>query len=441
MWFNASGLAVLLASLFVGRTLASLDDAVVPLRVASLNTWGLLISKQRALRMSAIASYFSKSDLDIVLLQEVWLESDYTSLDQSMHAAFPYSQYYPAGIFGSGLAIFSRFPIVDVGFMRYSLAGRPERMSHGDWYAGKGVALARIRHSRLGIVNVFTTHTVAGYRRSSLDGYYALQRLTEMYELLRYVDSESSPSHITIVGGDLNDEPAQPSYSLTIGKRALYTPRHGHLRSVWEDNADVPVEQRMTSGLEGNSFTKSDQLTAQLDHLFYIPNGRIHADQAEVILTESIPDADLSYSDHAAISSTFACRTSRQFEVEIRPPSPSAAEDVLNVLDEMKQAIEGRQATIRNYKVGMAISILLLLSCTACVFILHFHLKGHWAILVAAMLMPLATYIGMVYFYLGMYATPEELSALREFQNEWTLWASQRLPAFSWPLSPSRLQQ
>ena len=423
--------------------MASLDDSVVPLRVASLNTWGLIISTQRALRMSAIGSYFSKSDLDVVLLQEVWLESDYKSLDQSMHTTFPFSQYYPAGIFGSGLAIFSRFPIVDAGFMRYSLAGRPERMAHGDWYAGKGVALARIKHSRLGIINIFNTHTVASYKKSSVDAYYALQRLTEMYELLRYVDSESSPSQITIVGGDLNDEPTQFSYRLTIAKRALYTPRHGHLRNVWDDNGDVPVEQRMTSGLEGNSFTKSDQPMAQLDHLFYIPNGRIHADQAEVILTESIPDTDLSYSDHAATSSTFACRTSRQFEIEIRPPSPSATEDVLDVLDELKQTIGARQTTASNYKIGMAISILLLMSCIACVFIFYFHLNGHWSILVAAMLMPLATYIIMLCFYLGTYATPEELSALRTFQNEWTLWASQHLIAFSWPSlsSSNQLQQ
>lgn len=108
-------------------------------RVATLNTWyihlhhvlrGLLISKDRSIRMSAIAQYFtntlSLNHPDAVLMQELWVESDYEQMAAGLRDTYPYSQYFPAGIVGSGQACFSRFPIVSIRYAKtivYTLFG------------------------------------------------------------------------------------------------------------------------------------------------------------------------------------------------------------------------------------------------------------------------------------------------------------------------------
>ena len=95
---------------------ATINDDSIPLQVASLNTWGLIFTPFRLPRMQAIADKFSNSDFDILVMQELWVESDYTQMASAMHNRFPFSQYFPAGIVGSGQACFSRWPIVDIDY-------------------------------------------------------------------------------------------------------------------------------------------------------------------------------------------------------------------------------------------------------------------------------------------------------------------------------------
>lgn len=65
---------------------------------------------------------------------------------------------YISGALGSGLAILSRYPIVSTSYFRYTLAGRPLKVFHGDFYVGKGCASACIDHPDAGLIEVFTTH-------------------------------------------------------------------------------------------------------------------------------------------------------------------------------------------------------------------------------------------------------------------------------------------
>ena len=271
---------------------AIITDDSIPLQVASLNTWGLIFTPFRLSRMQAIADKFANSDFDLLLMQEVWVESDYTQMASAMHSRFPFSQYFPAGIVGSGQACFSRWPIVDIDYRRYSLAGRPERIFHGDWYSGRGASMCKVKHPDLGYINVYNTHLVASYTKNGAKDIYAMHRLSELYELVAFVDETSREEGISILAGDLNTEPEDRPYRMLQRERVLYTPlRRSVLRSVWDDNPEVPVEQRMTSGLPGNVFP-SDGLK-QLDHILYLNNGRLKSASAEVILTDSVPKEGL----------------------------------------------------------------------------------------------------------------------------------------------------
>lgn len=68
-----------------------------------------------------------------------------------------------SGVFGSGLTVFSKFPIISSSFYPFILNGKPLQVFHGDYYVGKGVGTVRLNHPQLGYLDVFNTHLHAGY--------------------------------------------------------------------------------------------------------------------------------------------------------------------------------------------------------------------------------------------------------------------------------------
>jgi sphingomyelin phosphodiesterase 2 len=59
---------------------------------------------------------------------------------------------------GSGLALFSRFPIIEAAVHPYSLNGTPIDVVAGDWIVGKAAAYIVIDHPVLNQVQIFNTH-------------------------------------------------------------------------------------------------------------------------------------------------------------------------------------------------------------------------------------------------------------------------------------------
>ena len=133
------------------------------LRILSLNCWGLkYISKLRNERLTEIGTQIAAADPppDIVGLQECWTQQDYNAIREKTQHLLPYGKFYFSGIFGGGLVILSRWPIIESGMTQYPLNGRPAAFYRGDWFVGKGVAHARIKMgpSRRDIAEVFCTH-------------------------------------------------------------------------------------------------------------------------------------------------------------------------------------------------------------------------------------------------------------------------------------------
>lgn len=65
---------------------------------------------------------------------------------------------YFSGVFGSGLLVLSRFPIVSALFHTWSVNGYFHRIQHADWYGGKGVGLCRIRIGTDQYVHLYNAH-------------------------------------------------------------------------------------------------------------------------------------------------------------------------------------------------------------------------------------------------------------------------------------------
>ncbi|OLL26819.1 Inositol phosphosphingolipids phospholipase C [Neolecta irregularis DAH-3] len=175
------------------------------LSILSLNVWGLkYISSHRLSRIKAIAHSIRSSTYDVLLLQELWVLSDYTYLQTQISHLFPYSHHYASGLFGSGLAIFSRFEIVDTEFTEYKLNGHPLAVWRGDWYVGKGIAWAEILVSGRRI-EVFNTHYHAPYGQQ-MDT-YMVHRLSQAYQLRRQIRKALARNSLVICAGDFNSSP------------------------------------------------------------------------------------------------------------------------------------------------------------------------------------------------------------------------------------------
>ena len=130
------------------------------LKVATFNIWGLLTSKDRSERVSAITRYFTKNprSLDILCLQELWMSDDYRTIRAALNLEFPHAHYFKSGVVGSGLAVFSKYPIIEAWWKGFSITGKAHRIFDGDWYAGKGIGAVKIKHPVVGPIDVFNTH-------------------------------------------------------------------------------------------------------------------------------------------------------------------------------------------------------------------------------------------------------------------------------------------
>jgi sphingomyelin phosphodiesterase 2 len=118
------------------------------------------IAEKREIRLRALGDRLSTSEYDLICLQEIWVYGDFQYIQEKVRKFLPYSHFFFAGFLGSGLAIFSRWPILATSMFQFQLNGRPTAVWRGDWYAGKGVGTALIRHHTGMEIEVFTTHVL-----------------------------------------------------------------------------------------------------------------------------------------------------------------------------------------------------------------------------------------------------------------------------------------
>ena len=218
------------------------EDAVNPtsppvpasLNILTLNCWGLkYIAKLRRERLYEIGHQIAIAapQPDIVGLQECWTQEDYCSIRRLTSTILPYGKFYHSGIFGGGLAILSKYPIVNSSMVQYPLNGRPTAFFRGDWFVGKGVACASILlpssapgRLRGEIVEVFCTHLHAPYEREPNDSYLC-HRTAQAWEIAKLMRAAAERGHTVIGLGDFNMVPLSLAHQLIEA--------HAPVRDVW----------------------------------------------------------------------------------------------------------------------------------------------------------------------------------------------------------------
>eukprot|EP00158_Paraphelidium_tribonemae_P003872 Partr_v1_DN26433_c0_g1_i2_m23900 putative Sphingomyelin phosphodiesterase 2, neutral membrane (Neutral sphingomyelinase) len=312
-------------------TLINQLNSSMELRTLSLNIWGVpLVAKNRKQRIEAIAEYLQQSQLDIIGMQEIWIKEDYLHFTSALVQRFPYTYYFRSGVIGSGLAVFSRFPIVEVSMKRYSLNGRPQRIQHGDWLGGKSVGLSRIRLPTGQLVDFYNTHLHARYVVDQMDSgkdEYLAHRLAQVWELGQFV--RHTRRNLVVVVGDLNFSDDNVGYQLltlddrfggvamvdcfvsTTADPVKLERMEAELKAAGVEVGSaqwVDALEGITSQAPSNSYSppsgRSD-FTERIDYTFFYPCAGFELICARCALLKRVPGAKFSYSDHYGILSLF----------------------------------------------------------------------------------------------------------------------------------------
>ncbi|MBX3179454.1 MAG: endonuclease/exonuclease/phosphatase family protein [Candidatus Hydrogenedentes bacterium] len=247
------------AALFNGRTGAPTDfaesaalrepppaaPAPVTLRVVTFNIQDLYLrSQDRPRRMKAIAAKLYTLDPDIVGFQEAFIAADREILMRELAPSrLKYFEYYPSGTVGSGLLIASAFPIQEAWFHRFTASNPFYKVWEGDWWAGKGVALARIALPEGGLIDFYNTHAQAGYGNPAYDAVRAQQ----MRELADFMNASRCPTAPALLAGDMNCRPGDPEFEIAVSGAGLARVMIGesridHLFAAESDAYTVEVE-------------------------------------------------------------------------------------------------------------------------------------------------------------------------------------------------------
>ena len=307
------------------------------LRVFTLNVWGLPAPVGRHVpeRLAAIAAHFPTLDCDLALFQEVWTEPARALLVEAGRAAgYEHVWHRSPARSGSGLLVLSRLPLHRPRFTPFALGGLPQRITHADYYAGKGFVLFDVDPGE-GPVTVLDTHLHARYD-PGVDEYVGHQA-AEIIEIAAALRKVRNP---LIAAGDFNVRPGSRRHRVLVELGGLV------------DAAATLGAPEATSTTDNPYRRGRAQEDSRIDYVF-CRDGATRAARpvsVERVFDEpiEIAGAEGAYSDHAGVLAAI--------EIGSRPrpepaPDPGAYALAAKLLEEGRAIAKRRR---RNERVGAA---------------------------------------------------------------------------------------
>lgn len=259
------------------------------LRVATLNVWGLPepITQEPGARLRAIGRTLPELALDVVAFQEAWYPKARRILREAGDRAGLVHAWSPEARFGgSGLLVLSRHPIERARFAPYALGGLPQRVSHGDYYGGKGYVNLRIATPE-GPVAFVDTHLHARYAGDVPHAYMG-HRSGQVVQLALGTLHLAEP---LVVVGDFNFVPGSAEDRVLRGLSGL--------RDLAQEAGDAEPTVLRSNVFRAGS-TKPDR---RVDFVFGRDgrHDRVRSVSARRVFDSPIPGRDLAPSNHAGV--------------------------------------------------------------------------------------------------------------------------------------------
>ncbi|CAH8677989.1 unnamed protein product [Schistosoma rodhaini] len=322
-------------------------------KVLTFNCWAVFFPSstvRKEDRVNAIASKLSVGDFDVILLQEIWLESDYRKLRNILDEKYPYSNYFYCNLIGTGMCIFSKWTIECVFTHPFTANGYPHLIHQADYYCGKGIGLARITSKEGFRINFYVTHLIARYELDRMLDKYNGHRISQLVEVMEFVRMTSTGSDAIIITGDFNLESNTSaielfSTSLKLSDAwlnntvALKNTNITDLESegCTCDRADNPYRNQLWTNTYGNGerldyiFYRSGP---SIIYSFYIPSyAKLVCDSCWLDMRK-VPDDPhgLHYSDHEGVAASFTITRLRN---PVKPEGETMSTSELNRLRDL----------------------------------------------------------------------------------------------------------
>ncbi|KAG5436953.1 hypothetical protein PCANB_001363 [Pneumocystis canis] len=393
------------------------------IRILSLNCWGLkYISNYRKERLDFISERIASEDYHVVGLQEVWVYSDYENLRNKTKHKLPYGKFYFSGIFGSGLVILSKFPIQSTSMYRYSLNGKPSAFYHGDWYVGKGVAIATLLMPNGKKLEFFNTHLHASYEKDKDS--YLCHRISQAWEISKLISSAFAAGKIIIIVGDFNSTPDSIIFKIISFNVSI--------SDSWNINLDQnqcvekPLNQKkiieklcLTCDSPINTWRMKkwkkypEKCEAKRLDYILIDTSWFKVKCVKLAFTETIPSLDCSYSDHFGIDAIIELMNNPTNS----DPGKLKIEDLEIVQQEFNNYINRVKKSSYFRTVYFFISLIVIIGLHISIFWSHNIYITFSLFLINTVILSTSIFTSLYGFIFGWW----ELRTLSEFQEEISL--------------------
>lgn len=395
------------------------------LKIATFNVWGLYISRNRVIRMKAIAEKLRQSDYSIIGLQEVWIRKDYEFLAEELRLTFPYSYYFKSGQMGSGMVTFSKFPIKQAMFHRFLLNGQAHHIWHGDWWSGKGVGLTRIQISENFSVNFYNTHLHAEYDKKSEA--YLGHRISQMQQLFQFVQMSSAvpetQKFMNIIAGDLNTYPGCFSFDLFLKQDNIIGSKMLDSAVVYSKANKLDLESiGSTFNVNGNTYSKDSKPEQRIDYVLYSGSQNFNVKNYSVMKEDKFADeGKISLSDHCLLEVSFDLQSEIEPE-ESTTDTEQQCELIKKSIAILSKDMYYTRRSQKRHVILSAVQLFLFLGITIGVsLVLTFDTLPLIVTLLAFVLAP-GFLIGSILSGLIAFVwLPEELAHLHGFASQWNL--------------------
>jgi len=250
------------------RNSSRTSENSIPFSVFSLMVWGSPGSfgtEDKELRIQAIGNLTSNPDWDVMLLSDLWMRPDHATIRSMLPEGHDMTTVDDLSLsscdgsiapeFCSGLAIISKFPILEVEFTSFDVSG--DLLWDYEYFLRRGLGRVRIEPQPEVKVDVFVTSLAS----MDYNYWYRERQATQLVKLV----SESTADYV-VLGGDFNVDPRDGEDTYTSVKNQLIDAVEEFYK---HDQSKYLDPSLATLGNPKNSYTSKGEHPVLYDYIWY----------------------------------------------------------------------------------------------------------------------------------------------------------------------------